>query len=165
MDDLIGDVKRTEAQTLKTYRELESNLLDSLSRVRAVLRALGDQSHTKEGIPGPIIDDVRAYLRDRSEPVHASEIIRAVGDRRKKRFPQLLRPYGDVWKSLQFHDRHDREIVCVERTASGKLRRGKLKQRAKRRSNGNKRDSAEFYNEQNNLFWFRDEIGSSSKPN
>jgi hypothetical protein len=162
MDDLTKDVKQTEAATLKQFRDLESRLLDDLARVRAVLRALGGTTKAADVGPTPIIDDVRTYLRERGEPTCSAEIIRDVGERRRKRYPLLLRPFGDIWKSLQFHDKHDREIVCVE--VKGKvIRRGKLKQRPKQRAQpGGKTDSAELYAEPNNLFWFRDEIKRSS---
>jgi hypothetical protein len=152
-------LKRADAETLKKYRELEARLLDDLARIRAVLRALGYVSPVKDlNAMTPIIDDVRTYLRERGEPVCSSEIIRDVGERRKKRYPGLLRPFGDIWKSLQFHDKHEREIVCVE--FRGKVvKRSKLKKRPKQRAQpGGKTDSADFYKEPNNLFWFLDEI-------
>lgn len=105
-----------------------------------------------------MIEDLRAFLRHYARPAHQYDIIRSVGEIRRKRYPDLLRPYNDVWKSLQYHNQHKQEIIVVDWVGE-RLRPAKLKMRPKaKRVVGGQEDSAEFYRSPDNLFWFIDEI-------
>lgn len=104
--------------------------------------------------------DLRAFLRSRGQPTHQLKIVRAVGNRRRKKYPTTLRPFGDVWKSLEFQARNNREIVPVERRGNQWVQVPlKPKPRAPRILGGQD-DSPELYAEPDNLFWFKSELSA-----
>jgi hypothetical protein len=161
--------RQLDEETLAAYEELKAALLQSLREIKVSIAHLRKQvgprhaqvikQSVKLAEPTPIIEGVREFLRMRGEPSYQSEIIEAVGSARAEKYPKLLRPYGDVWKSLQYHDRADEDIVCVEWN-SVHLIRGKLQGRPRAPiTPGGKTDSPAYYREPNNLFWFKAEIG------
>jgi hypothetical protein len=155
--------RRVDEETIGKYEEIERQLLVELQQVRAVLSALGrPANHEPKLLQAlnrvPTYDSIRDFLREDATPRLQSDIVREVGARRKALYPDIRKPYGDVWRSLVFRDRHDKQIVCVEWHGK-QLRRGRLKQRPKpKRVPGGAEDCAELYAEPDNLFWFKDEI-------
>jgi hypothetical protein len=167
MDEhLIREKRELDEKTLAEYRNLEARFIDALTSIRATILVLSSNftgnRAVRDSLPTPIIDDVREFLRAAGKPTLASEIISFVGESRKQRYPDLLRPFGDIWKSLQFHNKHDKEIVCVE-VKAGKIVRAKLQQRAKTRGFPGGKDAADHYREPKNLFWFFSDIGKNVK--
>jgi hypothetical protein len=169
MDSNPRSAKRElDKETVERYERIYQELLEELRSVQAILAAFGkrnaaSETRLKPSVTAPIIYDLREYLRERGEPCHQSEIIRAVGDQRHKKYPTLLRPWGDVWKSLEYHNRNRNEIVCVEWQGE-KLRLAKLKEKPRQpRVVGGKEDSPEFYSKPDNLFWFSEQIAKMTK--
>ena len=85
-------------------RELESTL--------AGLEKIRDQNHHKRALSA--IEQICEYLAQRDSPCSQNEIIRAVGGRRLAMYPTLKMHYGNVWKALEYHVRHDKLIRCVD---------------------------------------------------
>jgi len=167
-NNLIAEKRKLDEETRAKYEALEVALLTELQRLQAVLAALGRPPMLEPKLkpadePSPILDGIRGYLRTRGGPAPVPDIIRAVGGARAAAYPNLWRPYGDIWKSLQYHDKHNGEVVAV--TWEGDhLKRGKLLARPhKPRNMGGRIDRAEDYAEPQTLFWFRDEIKTFKK--
>ena len=155
-DDQID--KNLHEETRSKYLRLEEELLKELAKVKAILADLGEDPEEEVSAAGvvPPIFDIQQYLEERGEPCLQYDIIKTVGDRRKQAYPHLRHPYGDVWKSLEYHNRYDREVVCVEKSG-GKIVRGTLKPKPRiPRIKGGGIDRADFYRTPDNLFWFRD---------
>jgi hypothetical protein len=166
MDSPLKGTLKLDDETVAAYQRQEALLIEALRRTQAILAILG-RTTTPPGVtiepPPPLLDTITAFLRDRGEPTRQSEIIATVGGERAKRYPEKLRPFGDVLKSLQYHDKHDGEIVCVE-WQKGVLKRGTMQQRPRQpRAIGGKRDHADDYLEPDNLFWFRELIGTTAR--
>lgn len=155
--------ENTHEETRAKYLRMEADLLKELARVRAVLSALGEQTDAKEevstvGIIPPIFD-IQEYLQQRGEPCHQRDIIKAVGNKRKEMYPCRRHPYADVWKSLEYHNLYDREVVCVE-VRGGKVFGAKLKDKTKRRRiRGGGIDRPDFYNSPDNWFGLKIWVG------
>jgi hypothetical protein len=150
-----------DEETIAAYQRMEALLIDALRRTQAVLAILGRKTapeSTPVTTPTPLLDSITALLRERGEPTLQSDIIATVGGQRARLYPEKLRPFGDVLKSLQYHDKHNGEIVCVEWSGE-QLKQGTMKQRPHApRAIGGRKDCAEDYLTPDNLFWFRDRI-------
>jgi hypothetical protein len=158
MSELIVAKGKLDQDTISKYVQLEKAFIEALREIQQILLALGHTTTKSKLLKSvPLIDDIKAFLRDYGKPAHQCEIIRAVGELRKKRHPDLVRPYMDVWKSLVYHDKHDEEIGAVEIAKDG-VRRAKLKERKARRYSG--QDAPEHYREPDNIFWFLSELKS-----
>lgn len=91
-----------------------------LARLRAALAACssnGTSSSWKEVAIAvattPPITDICNYLRERGGVVHQNDIIRAVGEVRRLRYPSLTNHYSPIWRALEFHVRRGLLIACV----------------------------------------------------
>jgi hypothetical protein len=163
--ELTKGVSELQERTLAAYKKAEAGLLEQLRQIRAVLAALGeptqDPSEQEEQQPIrktgtlPPMYHIMEYLRERGKRASQSDIIRAVGQRRATEYPWLTKPYFNVWKSLEYHDRHDRKVVCV-RMDGDKIVRTELVPKPKNpRVKGGSVDRPEFYEGPANLFYFR----------
>ena len=160
-DEEIDKTTIANEETRAKYLRLRADLLKRLATVNAVLDALREEPelHIPTAGAGSPTDDIIEYLTQQGKPCHQRDIIKAVGDKRKEKYPHTRKPYGNVWKSLQINKRlTNREVVCVE-LKDGKICRGELKPKPKqRRIKGGRVDRAEFYASPDNLFWLRDRI-------
>jgi hypothetical protein len=153
------------AATLAQYKKLHAKLIEVLRITEAVLVALGERSTIQivSTPPPPMIDTIVSFLHTRGAPAYQSEIVSTLGKQRHRDYPELLRPYGDVWKSLQHHHRHNGPVCCVEH-ANDKLKRADIQERKKPpRAIGGRIDDARFYCDPDNLFWLRDEMKAWSR--
>lgn len=165
---LIRAIESLDEETVEAYERMEALLLDALRRTQALLAVLGRKNSIHQPTiilpPSSLLDSIRAFLRQRGNPTKQSDIIATVGGQRERMYPELLRPYGDVLKSLAYHDKHDGEIVCVKWHGT-ELRRADMQRRPRQpRMIGGRKDSAKDYLEPENIFWFRDEIATARLP-
>jgi hypothetical protein len=163
-DDLIKNADKLNGQTRAAYKAVESKLDERLKLVRNVLEALGPGGEAESrgaSIPKagalPPIYMIREYLKECGKPASQSDIVRGVGERRAEKYPHLSRPYGDVWKSLEYHDRHNRDVVCVKQDGERIVRAELVPKDRHPRVKGGAGDRPEFYDGPN-VFWFRAEI-------
>jgi len=153
------------ANTLAQYRKLHQKLIEVLRVTEQVLAALGEPAKVQvvSAPPPPLIDTIAHFLRTRGAPAYQSDIISTLGKQRHRDYPELMRPYGDVWKSLQHHHKHNGPVCCVERVGD-KLKRGEIQERKKPpRAIGARVDEPGFYAEPDNLFWLAAEVKSYSR--
>lgn len=155
-----------ERETIRFYERQYQETLKELHRLTSILASFGRRVENAPEIRvkplsiAPIILDLRAFLRSREEPTHQYDIVKAVGKQRRKKYPTTLRPFGDVWKSLEYQARNDAEIVPVERRGNGWVQVPlKPKPRAPRIMGGQE-DSPALYAQPDNLFWFKNEISA-----
>jgi hypothetical protein len=160
---LIDGAKELHEKTRSAYTLFESQLAEELERVRVVLAALGARVPAKQqdetaSIPLagalPPIYMIREYLKECGKPASQGDIVRAVGERRAAKYPHLSRPYGDVWKSLEYHDRHNRDVVCVKHEGDLIVPTKLISKPRHPRVKGGAGDHPEFY-EGPNLFYFK----------
>ena len=160
-DDLLAAERKLTVEIRAKCEALEQQLLSALRRLQGIIAATGRPFELEPKLKGrgerPRTSEcIRDYLRSRSGPTSGYEIIRAVGTILAREYPQLFRPFGIVWKSLRYHDKHNGEVVCVT-WVGDRLKRGKLQARPSKPRNIGV-DQAEDYAEPLNLFWFRAEI-------
>jgi hypothetical protein len=154
-------------KTRQEYEAAERRLSDRLSIVRDVLARLGnsgvkgDGGITECGALPPSVD-IRRFLSERGRPAHQAEIVRVVGDLRKAEYPHLRRPYSDVWKSLEYHNRHNLDVVCVKQEGNRWVRAKLTPKRRFPRVKGGSPDRPEWYEGSANYFWFKDKLDPHS---
>ena len=164
-DEELDKITGADEETRAKYLREKTDLLKRLDTINAVLDALGEKSELVElAIPTegalPVNCDIVKYLTQQGEPCHQRDIIKAVGDKLKEASPHRRHPYGDVWRSLESHDRHDLKVVCVE-LKDGKICRAELKPKPDQpRIKGGRVDRAEFYVSPDNLFGLATWIGN-----
>jgi hypothetical protein len=156
-DERISENDAPHEETRAKYERYEAELMRELEKVRAVLKALGGAS---EDAPIPKvgataqIDDITDFLKQKGAPAHQYEIISKVGDKRTQEYPHMKKVYEKLWKSLEYHNREDSEVVCVEWRES-KLVRGELKKKLRKPRIKGAANRPEYYREPENLFWLK----------
>lgn len=142
-------------ESLERKREEVERYLSRLNTAIAALRGSSGElkATTASGVIPPIVD-IAKYLSEHEGPVHQNDIIRAVGDLRRKRYPSLTTHYSSVWRALEYHVRHDRLISCVNQQG----RSTKLKP-LPRRSKGKKLSNSPELYLQDNWFVLKNEEG------
>lgn len=157
-------IAKLDREVVAKYERIYAELLEDVDRVAKILAAFGkhtnnsSQVRLKPSIAAPIIYDLRTYLHDRGKPTHQFDIIKAVGDARHKKYPTLLRPWGDVWKSLEYQARNNAEIVPCEKRGKDWIQVPlKQKPRAPRIVGGSE-DTPDLYAKPDNLFWFKADV-------
>lgn len=142
--------EKFDRELFAAVERLREELIDRLKWTERVLDVLGRPVSRPigTGIPPPVLDAIRNFLRNAGSPQPAARIVHAVGEQRHRDFPELTRPFADVSKSLQYHDRTHGEIVCVQWEGDRLVRAG-LKIKFTPSSRRGQLDG---------LIWFRDEI-------
>jgi hypothetical protein len=117
-DETRDKYLRLKADLLQELDRAKERLLKELARVEGEIDVLRGGGQEDDEVPTagviPPIYDIQEYLKAEGQPRHQKNIIKAVGDKRKEIYPHLRHPYADVWKSLEYHNRHDMGVVCVE---------------------------------------------------
>lgn len=149
--------QKLDKRTAEDYKKLEAILIHQLDKVQAILKSLGMPLGRlgQNRLPPKPLGDIVEFLEAKGAPQPQYEIIQTVGKKRLEARPTLTKPYEDIWKSLEYHDKHNGEVVCVEWKGK-RLVRAALKPLPP--SGGRRRDDPESYREPGNLFWFRDRI-------
>jgi hypothetical protein len=171
-NNLLKSLKDLQGQPRQKYDEVIFRLQQELERVIALRDIyyppgkllLGRRTGARFAI-----HDIKEFLRERDEPCLQADIVRVVGTRRKARYPELQRPFANVWKSLESHHRRKSEVVCVEYVGRqrDRLRIATLKPKPpQERTKGGQEDRAELYESPRNLFYLKSEIKTyRRKPN